>query len=680
MNRSAAAETQHEGAGRRLGLLDAHVYCLASRLFLHLPDQPFLERLAGVALGDAVDDPKRLAESVAALSRSLERDLDRPENASHPLVILSRTYALSPFELDLMLLAALPDLDERFGDLAARLQPNSGLRRLTLGSALRFLIADDTSRSVIRQRLAESTLWKAGLLRCDDAARPLFDRTLEPSAALTAGLEGRLPRTLDSGAWVTLSDPATDSALQLALRMRPPVRETAADLARWAQAAGDGLIHLCADDPDSGRLLAEAVADVLGTRLLRVQVPRGEAFGAALREAMVCATLQGAMPAFELARDIDAAALDDDWTPSGTALILSSTRCALSVSHGLPARRISPPTPRPIEQATVWRHFLDEAGGTAMIDVLANQTRLSVEQIARAVRLGAAYAQLQGRNAAEHADITRALEEVVPDPGSPLARTRRPQVPWSRLVLDRHAKARLEDFVRRVQHRVTVQDRWGMADLESRGEGLVVLLHGESGCGKTLAAEAIATQVCLPMLSVDLSRVVSKYIGESEKHLAELFALAEGFRALLFFDEADALFGKRTAVTDAHSHYANIGINFLLQRIEAFDGMAVLATNLLQNVDEAFSRRIQFAIHLPRPTPAAQLAIWRQNLPHGRLGEDVGLDGVVARFDLVGGEIRNAALAAAYAAAARDGTITQALIEDAIRQEMVKKGRPAPAT
>lgn len=678
MTTSAAERTEDAGAGS-LDLLDAHVCCLAGRLLLHMPDQPFLERLAKIVLGDAVGDPKRLADGVAALSSELGHGLDRPAHAGHPLVILTRTYELSPFELDLVLVAALPDLDDRFGDLFLTLQPNAGRRRLRLGSALRFLVADETSRSAIRQRLANSTVWEAGMLRGDAAATPLFDRALEPSAALLAGLDGRVPSALDTGATAKLYDPAADPVLRLALRLRPPVREAAAELARWARAAENGLIHLFADPPDAGRLLAEAVGNALGSRLLHVRVPRAEEFAATRTEASLCATLHGALPAFELAPDIDAVALDAEWCPSGIALLLSSTRCAISAPKGHAIRRVSPPVPRPLEQAAVWAHFLDEVGATAIVDVLANQTRLGVEQIARAVRLGAIQARLRGRNAAEHADIARALEEVSPDPGSPLARTRRPRVPWSRLVFDRHTRSRLEDFVRRVQHRVTVQDRWGMAESEGRGEGLVALLHGESGCGKTLAAEAIATQICLPMLSVDLSRVVSKYIGESEKHLAELFALAEGFRALLFFDEADALFGKRTAVTDANSHYANISINFLLQRVEAFDGIAVLATNLLQNVDEAFSRRIQFAIQLPRPTPAAQREIWRQHLPGDRLAADVDLASVVGRFDLVGGEIRNAALSAAYGAAARDTTITQSLIEGAIRQELVKKGRPAPA-
>jgi SpoVK/Ycf46/Vps4 family AAA+-type ATPase len=172
--------------------------------------------------------------------------------------------------------------------------------------------------------------------------------------------------------------------------------------------------------------------------------------------------------------------------------------------------------------------------------------------------------------------------------------------------------------------------------------------------------------------------VVSKYIGETEKNLAEVFAQAEGFRALLFFDEADALFDKRTGTRDAHDRYANLEVNFLLQRLEAFDGIAVLATNMPQQMDEAFTRRFTLSIHFPRPTPGRQLALWRHHLPAGRLAPGLDLERLVTRHDLVGGEIRNAALTAAYAAAAAGGTITQALLEAAAAQELEKQGRPIP--
>ncbi|MCU7871013.1 MAG: ATP-binding protein, partial [Candidatus Thiodiazotropha sp. (ex Lucinoma borealis)] len=188
----------------------------------------------------------------------------------------------------------------------------------------------------------------------------------------------------------------------------------------------------------------------------------------------------------------------------------------------------------------------------------------------------------------------------------------------------------------------------------------------------------IASRLGMSMLSVDLSRVVSKYIGETEKHLNELFDLGEGFRSLLFFDEADALFGKRTNVKDAHDRYANIEVNFLLQRLESFEGIVLLSSNFQQSMDDAFTRRIGFSVFFPRPTPGQRLALWRQHLPRDRLDEDVRLEKIAERFELVGGEIRNCALGAAYAAAADEGVVSQQMLEAAIASEFTKMGRPQP--
>ena len=244
-------------------------------------------------------------------------------------------------------------------------------------------------------------------------------------------------------------------------------------------------------------------------------------------------------------------------------------------------------------------------------------------------------------------------------------------------MLASRARAQLEEVLRRVEHRVTVQQRWGMADDAGRGDGLVLLLHGESGTGKTLAAEALATALCLPLLRIDLSRVVSKYIGETEKNLSEVFDAAEGFGAVLLIDEADALFGKRTSVKDAQDRYANIETNYLLQRLESFVGVAILATNILQNMDEAFVRRLQFVVHLTRPTAAMQAQIWQAHLPARLLADDVDL-AALSRFELVGGDIRNASLTAAYGAAAAGSLITQSLLLEAAREELLKRGRALP--
>jgi SpoVK/Ycf46/Vps4 family AAA+-type ATPase len=207
---------------------------------------------------------------------------------------------------------------------------------------------------------------------------------------------------------------------------------------------------------------------------------------------------------------------------------------------------------------------------------------------------------------------------------------------------------------------------------------VIGLFHGPSGTGKTLAAEAIATRLRMPLLAVDLSLVVSKYIGETEKNLARVFNAAEGFAALLFFDEADALFGKRTGVQDAHDRYANIEVNYLLQRLEAFEGLALLSTNLLQGMDEAFLRRFDQLVAFRRPGTAERRLIWQGHLPRDQLDADVNVPELAHLFEMSGGEIRNAALSAAYAAAAAGEPINRAHLWQAIRREYTKSGSPMP--
>jgi SpoVK/Ycf46/Vps4 family AAA+-type ATPase len=204
------------------------------------------------------------------------------------------------------------------------------------------------------------------------------------------------------------------------------------------------------------------------------------------------------------------------------------------------------------------------------------------------------------------------------------------------------------------------------------------LLHGESGTGKTLAAEALAHSVSLPLLCADLSQVVSKYIGETEKQIEQLLRAAEGYRAVLFFDEADALFGNRTSVRDSHDRYANIEVDFLLQRLERFEGLVVLATNLMQNLDEAFLRRIHLAVHLARPNPALRRKLWQIHLPTQRISEDIDFDTLSRRYDMVGGDIRNVAVDASYRAASEGSKISWAHLQTALQEDFRKKGRPAP--
>ena len=360
--------------------------------------------------------------------------------------------------------------------------------------------------------------------------------------------------------------------------------------------------------PGDARTVAAIVAASFGRPLLRFS-RLGPSPDAALRQAALSGVISPGLQLIEVDRGVEALRIPASWRPRGTVLIAAPPGCDVELPPSLPARRTHLPRPRPVDQADAWRSLLGDAGRAIHVDLLANRTHLTGAEIGKVVALARQRAAIAGRGAATHADVVEALAEAIPDPVSTLARSTQPRA-LVVLVLDREAKGQLEDLIQRIEHRVTVQDRWGMRGAEGRGEGLVALFHGDSGTGKTLAVEAIAKRIGLPLMRVDLSRVMSKYIGETEKHLGALFDAVEGFRATLFFDEADTLFGNRTGVKDANDRYANLETNFLLSRLEAFEGVALPATNLLQNVDSAFTRRLQFIVHFPRPTPALQRQLW----------------------------------------------------------------------
>jgi SpoVK/Ycf46/Vps4 family AAA+-type ATPase len=209
-----------------------------------------------------------------------------------------------------------------------------------------------------------------------------------------------------------------------------------------------------------------------------------------------------------------------------------------------------------------------------------------------------------------------------------------------------------------------------------RGRGVTALFAGDSGTGKTMSAEVIAGELGLDLYTVNLATVVDKYVGETEKNLERIFTEAGGVNAVLLFDEADAIFGKRSEVRDAHDRYANIESAYLLQRMETFDGLAILATNLRSNIDDAFTRRLDMIIDFPAPDETSRLAIWRQCLrPPVPCADGLDLTFCATAFTLSGGNIRSAATTAAYLAAGNNGVIGMPELISAIQQEYRKLGR-----
>jgi SpoVK/Ycf46/Vps4 family AAA+-type ATPase len=256
-----------------------------------------------------------------------------------------------------------------------------------------------------------------------------------------------------------------------------------------------------------------------------------------------------------------------------------------------------------------------------------------------------------------------------------LAQRVEPVATWDDLVLPEPAMTALRDAAAQVRHRTTVHERWGFASKSRRGLGISALLVGESGTGKTMAAEVLAGALQLDLYFIDLSRVVSKYIGETEKNLGRVFDAAEAGGAVLLFDEADALFGKRSEVRDSHDRYANIEVSYLLQRMESYRGLACLTTNLKSAMDVAFLRRIRFIVNFPFPDAEQRARIWERIFPKETPREGLEID-KLAQLNLAGGNIRNVALQAAFLAAEAGEPVRMHHLLAAARREYAKLEKP----
>jgi SpoVK/Ycf46/Vps4 family AAA+-type ATPase len=257
-----------------------------------------------------------------------------------------------------------------------------------------------------------------------------------------------------------------------------------------------------------------------------------------------------------------------------------------------------------------------------------------------------------------------------------LARQIKPSYTWNDIVLPEDRFEQLKDIVNHARHKALVFDSWGFGRKLSYGKGLNVLFTGPSGTGKTMSAEIMAADLGLHLYKIDLARVVSKFIGETEKNLSKIFEEAETSNAILFFDEADALFGKRSEVHDAHDRYANIETSYLLQRMEEYEGIIILATNFRRNMDDAFVRRIQYAVEFPFPEKHDRREIWTKTWPHELpLSDDIDFDFLAGRFEMSGGNIKNICLNSAFIAAADGKTVTMNHLMKATRNEYRKMGK-----
>jgi hypothetical protein len=568
---------------------------------------------------------------------------------------------LNGLDLPVLALCAAPELDPRFGRLLAYLHDDV-TRRLASPRLAARLLADDHAESdaVLARFAADAPLRRVGALRLLDgeATTAVAERLVKVDDRLAGYLLG-----------VGLAASPTGDRLVHASAADPGRAVAVAQLRQALCDPGLGVV-LLAVGADAPELLAAARGGPLLVVHAREAASPEAAAAAGLR-----AALAGAALCFELddlSRD-DYAGVAAGIAELGPGTLLCARRSdAVSGLPDLRALAISVPEPSLAERRALWRAHAPGAD----VDGVAERFRLSMAQIAHAAHVAGASARSRGDRLTAAADLERGAREASRTRLGELAVRVEPRAGWNDLVLPAEPLELLRSVAAFLRHRDLVLSEWGYERALTGGQGLKVLFAGESGTGKTMAAGVIAGGLGLDLFRVDLATVVSKYIGETEQNLDRIFAAAEGSNALLLFDEADALFGKRSEVRDAHDRYANIEVAYLLQRMEAYAGGVVLATNLRSNMDDAFRRRLDVLIDFPFPEPADRRRLWRRLVPaEAPVADDVDLDVLADRFRFTGGSIRNCSVTAAFLAADDGAAIGMPHLLRAIAQELRKQGR-----
>lgn len=622
------------------------------------------------------EDPEaaRLSEALAEAETGLSLLGEALEAAGTPppLAVLARLFGLTPFEREVLLLCLAPELDAAFERLYAYVQDDVTRNYATPQLALALHGGTDETRLAARESFAPAApLRRFRLLRFEAASGTHASlRPLRLTERVTEFLLG-----------VNRLDEQVAALLQpLPPVLIAPAREPLlAQLERWVQQtarAARPLILNLYGQPGAGKLaLAHALGERLGMRPGKLNLAR--LLTASDRTTLI-GLLEREAVLLQLALCVDATELDADKTAHagveellerfGGLLIVCSSEPWPSEQPFLALNVAKPPA---AEQLELWRQALNGAFD-GRLEALVQQFDFGPTAIWRTVERAAEQARLRAREVAlTETDLWQACRAQASWQLDELAQRIIPCHQWEDLILPADQLLQLRELAAQVAHRAQVYERWGFGVKLSRGRGLAALFAGASGTGKTLAAEVLAQQLQLDLYRIDLAGIVSKYIGETEKNLRRVFDAAEQSGAILFFDEADALFGKRSEVKDSHDRYANIEINYLLQRMEDYRGLAVLATNMKAHLDQAFLRRLRFIIDFPAPDAALRALIWRGVFPSQ--AEVEGLDYErLARLELTGGSIKNIAVNAAFLAADAGAPIRLEHVMWAARREYAK--------
>ncbi len=641
-----------------------------------------------------------LLGAIAQVRQQLEAKLNPTQSAS-PLSILasdsalaqlSDLFRLSPFEQAILLLCAGMELDSTFAQLCASIHGDAQRPFPTFSLALSALAEPYWHALSPSAPLRYWQLIELGAGKTLTSSPLRIDERILHFLIGVPGLDERLASLVKPVAADTPLVPSHQAIAQQAVAL-------------WQTKLRQGnvpLIQLCGGDAPAKEVIAAAACTQLGLNLYTLSAAVLPTNGADLytlqrlwqREALLSHSalliVADETPSSEAsqpegsgssARSTIARLIEHISTP-----VLLSTAERQAQHRPFVTLEVKPP--RPEEQTLLWQQSLKHrAQVNGQIEAIVSQFNLSPltiqticteadAQLENGMSRGAEPdLQMSGQTSTTAStllwDLCRAHARPRMDD---LAQRIESNARWDDLVLPEPQKQMLRDIAAHVQHRAQVYERWGFANKGDRGLGITALFAGASGTGKTMAADVLAQELRLDLYRIDLSQMVSKYIGETEKNLRRVFDAAEAGGVILLFDEADALFGKRSEVKDSHDRYANMEVSYLLQRMEAYRGLAILTTNLKEAIDIAFLRRLRFVVKFPFPDAAQRAEIWRHVFP--QQAPTKGLDYTkLARLSVAGGNIRNIALNAAFIAAAEQQPVQMKHILAAAHSEYIKLER-----
>jgi ATP-dependent 26S proteasome regulatory subunit len=633
--------------------------------------------------------------------------VSKPDESPSPLQELGDRFQLSLFELDILLIALAPEFDRRYEQIYGYLHNDITQKRPTVDLILNLLCPNVEAKLALREIFTpHAPLIRQSILHLIPDSKSIHPTLLTHSLKVDDqfirfcfGQLGLDPRLAPISQIVSSHQALADLTINpdIIQILQSTLNESTQNFYLY------GSSDLC--QHTASAIAYEKGRSLLVTNLQYLQEQKLDLksiFELALRDAY----FHNALPYFDgvdalgqtaeiyqvhqllhLLNDLPPFFVDDEG--DRLPILFGGRKAWQPASTGeIGAIAVHIPMPDAVQRQRVWQRALTDVETNLSSDdvlTLANRFRMSPKQIQNSVAIAHHNAITHSKpdkntTSIQLQDLCIGARAQSGHDLSALAQKIEPHYTWEDIVLPTRQVQQLQEICNHLRYQQKVFEDWGFDQKLSLGKGINVLFAGPPGTGKTMAADIIAHDLELDLYKIDLSQVVSKYIGETEKNLNQIFTAATNSNAILLFDEADALFGKRSEVQDAHDRYANIEIGYLLQQMESYEGLAILTTNMRNNLDTAFSRRLRFIIEFPMPGQQHRQQIWQQvwptTLPHEL--DEAAIHLLAAQLDITGASIRNIALASAFLAASENSSITMKHIFRASQQEYLKMGRLLP--